>query len=274
MVIPNQNTKISCIIPTCNRSAYILDAIRSVLNQTRPPDEIIIVNNGYQLVDLPTELLARVKIYDIIPYAGAAQARNFGFSLAMGDYLAPLDDDDMWPPNYLANVEAAIMTGAKCIISRMDKLVDGQISFYKNPGDQITIANLLVKNPGAGGPNVVIQKKLFFKVGGYDPKLPPSEDKAMVLEVLRTGERVVTLPDNYIIVRIHGGERLTNHKSIAEGIFQFTRKYKHLMTKRQYLFNWLKIMRHRYQAGQKKALLYYLPLKIIYSFYSVFQRRN
>ncbi len=265
--------KISCVIPTCDRPQLLIEAIDSVLSQTVPTDEIIVINNGGEKIFLPFETSNKVKIYNIIPYAGASQARNFGASLAKGNYVAFLDDDDLWNEKYIENSLAAIKQGADCVLSRIDIMDRGILRSCKNPHGKLTIKKLLVQNPGAGGPNIVISKKLFFKVGGYDVKLPTSEDKSLIIEVIKAGAKIITLPDNQVIARRDPKiSRLTDAKTIAEGIYQFTRKYRSLMDKNEYLFNLLKIYKYHYQAGQKIAGIQYFVIKIIFTFLKILQK--
>ncbi len=255
---------ISCIIPTCDRPEFLLRAVNSVLGQTVPPDEIIIVNNGKERIALPAEIKKRVKIYDITPYAGASRARNFGARAALGNYLAFLDDDDQWNRKYLENALVAINKGAQCILSRIDLYDNGKLVAQKNPHGKITIEKLLVQNPGAGGSNLVIKKDLFFAVGGFDEKLPTSEDKALVIEIIKKGMKIVTLPLNHIIAsRDAELKRLTDAGIIAAGIYQFTKKYQGLMAVRQRLQNWLKIYHYRFKAGDKRAIIPFIFLYAI-----------
>src|SRR3989339_678713 len=155
--------KISCIIPTCDRPDFLPKTIKSILDQSFKAFEILIINNGKEdSLSLPEGLAEEVTVHRIIPYAGVAQARNFGAYLAQGDFLAFLDDDDTWNPDYLMNVSAAIEQGAQCILSRIDKLENGQVLPWKNPENMITVKNMLTYNPGAGGSNLVIKRELFF----------------------------------------------------------------------------------------------------------------
>ena len=254
---------ISCVIPTCDRPQFLVEAVQSVLRQTVKPCEIIIVNNGKEIVQLPQEITSRVKIYNLPRYVGAAQARNFGAFLATGQYLAFLDDDDLWAVEYLAKVAAAAAEGARCIISRLDQLRGGKVEIFKNAHGKITLTHLLIYNPGITGSNLVIARELFFAVGGFDPKLPPSEDKSLVIEVLNLGNKVTTLPDSQAIIRFHTLSRLSDAVRLAEGVCQFTRKYGRLMTRKQYLGNWLKIYRHRYEAGQSWAFVPFVCLYVL-----------
>lgn len=261
-----KNINIACIIPTRERRELLLDTLKSVFEQKFLPVEIIVVNNGGESLVLPQAYDSRVKVYNIIPNAGVAQARNFGAIMARSEYLAFLDDDDLWNPDYLENVARALTDTVQCVVSRLDKFEDGKISSHKNANGALTIQNILTFNPGITGSNVVISKKLFFAVGGYDPKLPPSEDKSLILEVLLKGFPVKTLPENQAIRRIHKGARLTEAKKMAEGIFQFTRKYHQQMRCKQLLLNRLKICRHRFYSGEKKIFplyaIYYLLFRL------------
>ena len=256
--------KISVIIPTCDRPEYLPETLRSVFAQSRKPDEVIVVNNGKLPLKLESEFASRVTVYDIVPYAGAAHARNFGAAVAAGDYLAFLDDDDLWNRDYLANAGELCDRGAVCVLSRLDALRGEKIEQFKNPDSKLTVENLLAFNPGITGSNIVIAKKIFFEAKGFDPKLPPSEDKSLVLELLLAAIPVGTLPDNQVLWRDHSGVRLTNHAKMAEGIYQFVRKYSSRMSFKQKIKNWLKIYHYRKKSGNKSAVFPLAVLKVLH----------
>jgi len=239
--------KISCIIPTCDRSELLQEALASVRSQTRQPDEILIVNNGGEKLD--EAFLGYGTVLDIMPHAGAAQARNFGACIASGDLLAFLDDDDLWNPQYLEYAEKAFIYSVSCVISRLDKKTGEKVNRFKDASGKVTVAEIFIGNPGITGSNIVIRKNAFFAAGGFDPKLPPSEDKSLVLELLRQEFAVATLPENAAILREHSGPRLTDALKMSEGIRQFARKYGRLMDRSTYFFNQKKIYGYKYQAG-------------------------
>jgi glycosyltransferase involved in cell wall biosynthesis len=95
--------KISVIIPAYNAAAYIERALRSVLNQSRPADEIIVVNDGS--TDGTSQILKRyegkIRIIEQVN-TGVSAARNAGIRAAAGDWIAFLDADDEWLPEKLA----------------------------------------------------------------------------------------------------------------------------------------------------------------------------
>src|SRR5207253_2812039 len=93
---------VSTVIPAYRASRTIGRAVDSLLSQTRPPDEIVIVDDGS-----PDDLAAAVKPYgDRVQLlrkvnGGAASARNLGIESARGDLIGFLDADDYWEPSKL-----------------------------------------------------------------------------------------------------------------------------------------------------------------------------
>jgi hypothetical protein len=98
---------VSVVIPTTGR-ASLAHAVRSVLSQTYPHTELIVVYDGPDgglSLEMPID--ARVKIVATGEKRGSGPARTFGVGLATGKYLALLDDDDIWTPRKL---EAQVAT--------------------------------------------------------------------------------------------------------------------------------------------------------------------
>lgn len=258
--------KISCIIPTCDRGELLEHTLESVLNQTRKPDEVIIVDNGQYDVCLPERFQKQTKLVRLPTRAGVAKARNAGAEVASCEILAFLDDDDLWEKRYLEKVILTFENGADCVLSRLDKLVDGKISPNKNAFNLINIKNILMFNPGITGSNIAIKKNIFLSVGGYDSKLPPSEDKSLVLELLlsNTPINIVVLPENQAIQREHSGERLTDSHRLSIGIHAFTEKYQHLMDRPTFFFNRWKYFKALEKSGNKVALIGRIAYSLIY----------
>ncbi|MCL4294661.1 MAG: glycosyltransferase [Anaerolineae bacterium] len=96
------NPLVSVIIPTYNRRSLLPDAVNSVLAQTYPNYEIIVIDDG-SVDDTPNWAAANTKWFRYYRQVnqGQAVARNNGAELAKGEYLAFLDADDIWLPEKL-----------------------------------------------------------------------------------------------------------------------------------------------------------------------------
>lgn len=124
------NALVSVIVPTYNRAQIVVRALDSVLEQTWRPIELIVVNDGSP--DDTAQVLEAARSRAIAagvaprfiskPNGGAASARNAGLRAATGEYVAFLDDDDLWRPQKLERQLAAMRdSGADaccCFVSR------------------------------------------------------------------------------------------------------------------------------------------------------------
>jgi len=121
--------KVSVIIPSYNRYAYLRNAIQSVKNQTHKNIELIVVNDAStepeyysrELIDMLPEwgfvVHSKTRSEKYVGDQGrAAYTRNIGIQIATGDYVAFLDDDDYWLPNKL-EVQLIAMNENRCEMS-------------------------------------------------------------------------------------------------------------------------------------------------------------
>ena len=118
---------VSVIIPTYNRPGLLKQTLDSVLAQTSAPREIILVDNG-----TTGETRAMVEAdygsaitYLKVPPEGVQAARNAGIANARSAWIATLDDDDLWRPDYLEQVAKAAADGrANLIYSDFRKFIE------------------------------------------------------------------------------------------------------------------------------------------------------
>lgn len=111
------HASVSVVIPTRNRPQMVLAAVRSALSQTLPPAEVIVVIDGPATLDAEAPQLivedeteaalaqiadVRLRIITLPSQVGGAEARNVGVRAATGNWIAFLDDDDLWLPGKLA----------------------------------------------------------------------------------------------------------------------------------------------------------------------------
>ena len=121
-----ETLKISVVIPCYNAGAFISDAISSVISQTFPPYETIVVDDGSS-DDTLQQLQAwkdEVKVLHS-PRKGGAGARNIGIQAATGQWIAFLDADDVWYPEHLQRAMETIRShrGLSGYINHYDEQV-------------------------------------------------------------------------------------------------------------------------------------------------------
>lgn len=101
--------RIGVVVPTYNRAGLVVRAVESALAQTRPPDEIVVVDDGS--TDGTAEVLApyadRIRFVGQ-PNAGGGAARNRGVEESNAEWIAFLDSDDVWTADHLQRMEHAI----------------------------------------------------------------------------------------------------------------------------------------------------------------------
>jgi glycosyltransferase involved in cell wall biosynthesis len=101
---------VSVIIPAYNSAPYIRETLESVLSQTHPPLEVIVVDDGSSddTAAIVQSYNGRVRLLQQ-EHRGVSAARNLGIRQAQGDYVAFLDSDDLWLPEKLERQSACIL---------------------------------------------------------------------------------------------------------------------------------------------------------------------
>lgn len=183
---------VSVIIPTYNRTTYIGEAIDSVLAQTYENYEIIVIDDGSS-VDVKKVL----KPYeDKIKYLyqenrGLAAARNTGIKNSSGDYLAFLDDDDLFEPRKL-EIQVKILESnpdvgfvySDCLEFDTNKRTKLELNLAvcrNRPAGEF--ANLFFINPSVRVPALLVRRKCFEDAGLFDETLAMHEDGDMLLRI-------------------------------------------------------------------------------------------
>ncbi len=174
---------VSVVIPTYNYARFLPQAIDSALVQTHPPLEVIVVDDG-STDETPRVLAGYGDRIRVIRQAngGAGAARNTGIAAARGEYIAFLDADDVWLPRKLelqmARFEADPELG---LVHCGAEVVDDQsrlTGFMINGLEGWVAADLLRLDREVMGPgsNIVVPRRVAEEMGGFDERLPPSED--------------------------------------------------------------------------------------------------
>lgn len=215
---------VSVIIPTADRMDLINRAVDSVLGQSCPAKEIIVVDNGLVPVVLRADLVDRVIVLRTEPRIGPGRSRNAGVRIAKAEYVAFLDDDDYWQPEYLAR-SLDCLNEADVVVGRiMRQSKEGDIRPYKLfPSELDLQRKLFYSNPGFGGQNILFKKSLFQTLGGFDAKMPASVDRDLAARVLKAGCRIQVQPLSVVVLCDHDGDRVRS--SQVSGNWMFIKKH-------------------------------------------------
>jgi len=214
---------ISVIVPTRNRSALLAMALRSVLRQRDVDLEVIVVDEA-STDDTPNVLAAladaRVRVIRHDTPSGVATARNRGGAEAHGDWLAFLDDDDLWAPEKLVcQLQAAeqvrrdwVYTGAVVIN------MHGRILRVQRPLPPEEIVSALPRYnavPG-GGSNVLVRRATWMVIGPFNTRLRNTEDWEMWMRLAKHGPPAcVSSP--LIARRLHHSNSTLDFAEIVRG---------------------------------------------------------
>jgi len=200
--------KVSVIIPSFNRAQQLCTAIASVLSQTVPPLDCIVVDDGS--VDGTEERVLR-EFNGRIRYfhqenRGVSSARNLGIRAARGEWLAFLDSDDEWLPQKLQKQLRFIEEHPEARIcqtteqwTRKGKRVNPGVVHKKKDGELFfeSLERCMI-TPSS----VMIQKTLLDEVGLFDESMPVCEDYDLWLRITVT--HPVYLLNEELLIR-HGG---------------------------------------------------------------------
>lgn len=181
------NPLISVIMPTYNRAHVIPDAITSVIEQTYNNWELWVCDDGS--ADNTEEIVTafqddRIR-YLKLEKVGAARARNIGLARANGTYIAYLDTDNIWHPEFL-NLMARTLSrneGVYCAYSKYVDIVINKKSHVVKKFhplhfnyEELMATNFVDLN------TLVHIKELYENLGGFNPKLARRQDYDLILK--------------------------------------------------------------------------------------------
>jgi glycosyltransferase involved in cell wall biosynthesis len=215
---------VSVIIPAYNAAHYIGEALDSVFAQSFRDCEVIVVNDGSP--DTPELEAVLLKYQNKVLYLkqdnrGPGGARNTGMRHARGQYLAFLDSDDVWLPDFLAELMQFLeqcpsvdMACADCVYFG-DPEWNGRSWQSLHPlEDPVTFEKVLPTHGGAFASFVLLRKNAALNVGFFDEDLRILEDYHYWLRLLYCGGKLAYVRKILGKRRIHP-ESLTYRRDVV-----------------------------------------------------------
>lgn len=172
--------RVSVVIPTYNRAADVGRALDSVLSQTYPATEVIVVDDGS--TDNTEEVVARFGsrvTYIRQPNSGVSAARNRGFRVATGEWIAFLDSDDWWLPEKIQlQIEALRGKPGAVLVYTSAWIIspDGTRELAQAAAPERLWPAMRCSNRIISCSSVMVRRDVLIAEGGFNQALSGSED--------------------------------------------------------------------------------------------------
>jgi glycosyltransferase involved in cell wall biosynthesis len=207
---------VSVVIPIYNGEKYIRETIRSVLDQTHTALEVLCIIDGTSDQSMTImEALDddRIKIFEH-RNRGATYTRNRGLSLASGEYIIFLDQDDMIMPAFIeAAIQEMIRTGSTGVAVN-GHVIDSHGTIlrrlYRVNKPKLTHLSLLKGNQMYTASQVLLKRQAVADMGGFDILADQADDWDMWIQQAREG-KLIFLDRDLLRYRLHDANQHWDH---------------------------------------------------------------
>lgn len=218
---PHYMPHVSIIMPCHNAQMHLPASFGSVMAQTFPDWEIVAVDDGSTdttLAWLRTQTDPRVKVITQ-PKLGVSAARNAGIGHASGNYLAFLDADDTWTPDFLEKMVAALAARPDAVLAYCGWWragPAGRLGAPFVPPDYETPAKQETLFGGCRWPvhAALVRRTAVQATKGFDLRLENAEDFAFWLELAPTAP-IIRVPHALAFYHFHGGVQASANRARA-----------------------------------------------------------
>lgn len=212
--------RVSIVIPCWNQAEYLPDAIESALYQTYEDIEVIVVNDGSP--DNTKEVAQNYQKVKLVNQVnkGLAAARNAGIMNSTGDYILPLDADDILTKDCVEKlVTMALRTNADIIAPSIHEfgISDATVILMTNPTfDDFKAGNRIAYCS-------MIKRDALLEAGGYQTKmdrLGGFEDLHLTYDLLSRGKKIVTVQEPLVLYRTKEKSMYTETKGKEKQLWE------------------------------------------------------
>jgi len=224
---------ISVVVPVYNAlrsdAGYLRQALDSVAAQTYPRLELVVVDDGstdgsIAAVDEFAAAHAELKLRALRQAnGGQSSARNLGASVAGGEWLAFLDQDDVWLPQRLDAVAGLLRDGTDLVYTDADIIAaDGTVeiaAMHATRGvggahPKRTLEEVLYQDVFVLPGTMTIRRSFFERLGGFDERLSGYEDDDLVVRAVEAGT-LAYLPVPTLEWRMYDGNYSLSHRMVS-----------------------------------------------------------
>jgi glycosyltransferase involved in cell wall biosynthesis len=211
------NSTVSVIIPCYNHGQFLEETIQSVLNSDYKSIEIIIVDDGS--TDGSSEVALNLAFQNpdqinviMQENQGPSAARNRGIESSTGPYILCLDGDDRIGPTYISNAVQILdaQEDVKVVYCHAEKFGEKTGPWNLKPFSRSALAldNMIFIS-------AMFRKEDWQAIGGFDPRFTKGwEDWEFWINLLKSGGKVIKLPEIGFYYRIRGVSRRKSTKSV------------------------------------------------------------
>jgi glycosyltransferase involved in cell wall biosynthesis len=259
--------EVTVVVPTHDREDLLGQTLGCVLRQCDVDLDVVVVDDGSS--DGTLESVRglgeeRVRIVSIPRARGVAASRNLGVAQAKGEWVAFLDDDDLWAPNKLRAQLAAMRsanaswayTGAVSVDPDLRIVAGGPPPTPERVCEELPFRNVVP----AGGSNVLACRDLLVKVGPFDEGLRHMADWDLWIRLSRLG-RPAAVSSPFVAYRLHAGNASLETEDIVRELDLVERKHAGLRSgaaiDRAYVHRWI-AWGHLRRGDRMEAVLGYL----------------
>jgi glycosyltransferase involved in cell wall biosynthesis len=221
---------ISVVVPAYNEARWIAELLESVLGQTDPAEEIIVVDDGST-----DETIAQVERFgDAVRLvrqtnAGCAAAFNRGFAEASGEFIALCPADDVWEPRKLEWQREVLAQNpdVDVVFGRAVYFGGSEANFPQPPApgpqEPKTFWRVMFERNVIPDPSALVRRTLHEHLGGYRHIV--GEDYEFWLRALAAGARFYYDPRLVVRLRLHGGNLSSRALEIWEMLYAAHREH-------------------------------------------------
>lgn len=226
--VSHEKPLVSVIIPSYNHAPYIQASILSVLEQTYPEIELLVVDDGSS-----DDSVSRIRAlqaahhfdFRVQANKGLPQTLNEAIARTKGSLIAPFGSDDIMYPDRIAiqvahmwdKPEVGICAGGVKTIDA-DGLPRKEVRYP--PSRRLDFDDIFLnRKPGPPAPTLLFRREALERVGGFDTRIK-LEDLMIELKITRAGYFIDVLDKPLAFYRIHGMNTYKNYRFMVENVLQ------------------------------------------------------